>query len=168
MYLFKQRRNTIFYSHENQIRNSFFHLHSKQRQNNMNTAPPPYSKKKKKKQKIFVCLHFHSQYFLSYYKIAEKIPFQQAPLVSVVQPVYSAVSPTITGDFPVQCVCPHCRTQVVTRTEKTVGLLSWIICIALFFTLMWVCCFIPFCVDACKVSRIDIVCLSLHLSFFLF
>lgn len=78
-------------------------------------------------------------------------PVQPMPMV---QPVYVAGPVVITGDYPIQCTCPQCGRQIVTRTEKKNGLLAWIICGALFFFGFWLCCCIPFCVDACKVSTV--------------
>jgi hypothetical protein len=68
------------------------------------------------------------------------------------QPVFISSPLLHFSEYPVQCTCPACRAQIVTRTEKKVGILAWLICAGLAFFGMWVCCFIPFCVDACKVS----------------
>lgn len=73
------------------------------------------------------------------------------PQVHVVQPVIVAAPMPIVGDYPVPCTCSHCGKQVVTRTEKKNGLLTWLICGGLVLIGFWLCCCIPFCVDACKV-----------------
>ena len=75
--------------------------------------------------------------------------------VTMVQPVYVAAAPVIFfGDYPVQCKCPNCGQQIVTRTEKKIGLLAWLICGILCLFILWICAFIPFCVDSCKVRMI--------------
>ena len=49
---------------------------------------------------------------------------------------------------PVQCVCPHCRSTVITRTEETTGVLAWIVCLILLLFGCWLgCCLIPFCIS---------------------
>ena len=86
--------------------------------------------------------------------------YQQAPPpmqpVAMVQPVYVGGPISIVGDYPMQCTCPRCARQIVTRTEKKIGLLAWLICGGLTLIGFWLCCFIPFCIDGCKVS---IICL---------
>jgi hypothetical protein len=70
------------------------------------------------------------------------------------QPVYVGAPLVIVGDYPIQCTCPQCRRQIVTRVERKVGLLAWLIFGGLFVFGLWLCCCIPFCVDGCKVSII--------------
>ena len=83
---------------------------------------------------------------------------QPAPPLAMplAQPIYVGAPVVIAGDYPIQCTCPQCAKSIVTRTQKNSGLLAWLICGGLFIFGMWICCFIPFCVDACKVSIIVI------------
>ncbi|CAF0855164.1 unnamed protein product [Adineta steineri] len=92
----------------------------------MSSAPPPYSEKAS------------SQPAGSYQQR------QQQP-----QPIMYQL-PIIVGEYPVQCTCPQCKAQIVTRTEKKVGLFAWLLCGIMVLIAFWICCFIPFCVDACK------------------
>jgi hypothetical protein len=82
----------------------------------------------------------------------QQAPPPAPPPVLMGQPVYVRAPIIIIGDYPIQCTCSHCGQQIVTRTQKSVGLLAWLICGILFIFGLWVCCCIPFCVDACKVS----------------
>jgi lipopolysaccharide-induced tumor necrosis factor-alpha factor len=96
---------------------------------------------------------------ISLHEIATNKPMdyqQPPPPIAIVQPVIVGGPVTIVGDYPMQCTCPRCGQQIVTRIEKKNGLLAWVICGILFFFGLWCCCCIPFCVDGCKVSNIFI------------
>ncbi|XP_072319378.1 LITAF domain-containing protein-like [Eucyclogobius newberryi] len=80
---------------------------------------------------------------------APPVFYQYAAQPQVVHPVTVMVQPHPT-DCSGQMICPHCQNNVVTVVEHKPGALTWIICgvIGIFF--LWPCCWIPFCIDACK------------------
>ena len=71
----------------------------------------------------------------------------------------------IYGDLPIQCICPNCRNSIVTRVEKTNGIVPWLVCGGILLFGGWLgCCLIPFCVDGLKVNIIGIVSQSKNFS----
>ncbi|CAF1229344.1 unnamed protein product [Didymodactylos carnosus] len=72
------------------------------------------------------------------------------PLPSI-QPIYGQVlhmvPMVILGDMPVSCNCGNCHASIITRTERTAGILTWLICGGLALFGCWLgCCLIPFCI----------------------
>jgi lipopolysaccharide-induced tumor necrosis factor-alpha factor len=54
--------------------------------------------------------------------------------------------------YPESRVCPYCHQLIVTRIEKTNGLVVWLTSAGLcFFGFVLGCCLIPFCIDGIKV-----------------
>ena len=70
-------------------------------------------------------------------------PGTQPPVVVV------AAQPAYFGRYPVNMTCGNCQAQIQTQVRYETGVLTWIICLALFFFTIF-CFFIPFLVDACK------------------
>jgi lipopolysaccharide-induced tumor necrosis factor-alpha factor len=86
------------------------------------------------------------------YSTSATIPLSQAPEFGT--HMFITTPSLMYGDLPIQCICPHCHQTIVTRVEKTTGLVSWLICGGILFLGGWLgCCLIPFCIDGLKVSE---------------
>uniref|UniRef100_A0A3P9BHU4 Si:ch211-202h22.9 n=1 Tax=Maylandia zebra TaxID=106582 RepID=A0A3P9BHU4_9CICH len=83
-------------------------------------------------------------------------PAVQPVVQPVVQPAVQIVSQVVVmqshlpKDVPGQMKCPHCQTDVVTKTEYKIGILTWIIFGVLLLVGCWPCYVIPFFVKECK------------------
>lgn len=110
-------------------------------------------------------------YNYPYHTIYQNYPAQppypdQQPLYPNQQPQYpnqqssySTVvvvsSPPVFGPAPCQCFCPKCQEVIVTRAERNMSSMAWLICVALcisgcLFIIPWFLCWIPFCFDGLK------------------
>ena len=80
---------------------------------------------------------------------------KQAPVPGMAANTYMPVAPTLQappimhfGRTPIQCVCPRCRANILTRLEHRNGALAWLICVILVLVGCGLgCCLIPFCID---------------------
>ena len=53
-------------------------------------------------------------------------------------------------EVPVRMQCPACQADIMTAVGYDLGLLVWLLCGIMFLFGLWLCCFIPFCIDQCK------------------
>ncbi|GJQ70746.1 hypothetical protein Trydic_g678 [Trypoxylus dichotomus] len=79
------------------------------------------------------------------------------PSYGVPQPQSSTVTQVVVGAQPANfgpqqqaLNCPHCRQQIVTRTETKASTKTHIIALILCLCGCWLCCCIPYCVDSCQ------------------
>lgn len=85
-----------------------------------------------------------------YATMSSAMPYQTFPQGT---PFIITTQSVMFRDMPVQCTCPNCHHVIVTRIQKTSGLLPWLICCVVFlFVGALGCCLIPFCIDGLKVS----------------
>ncbi|XP_037113257.1 lipopolysaccharide-induced tumor necrosis factor-alpha factor homolog [Syngnathus acus] len=82
------------------------------------------------------------------YAVLPPVGYQGGPSTTASVP-HVVVTPSL-QDSPGQTICPHCRQTVVTHVEYKPGLMAWVICGTLAFFGCFLCCWIPFVVDACK------------------
>ncbi|XP_075942826.1 LITAF domain-containing protein-like [Anarhichas minor] len=80
-------------------------------------------------------------------------PFFLSTLLQVALCRYNVTHLVVTPalhEVPGQTVCPHCQQSVITNTEHTAGLMTWAVCGGLALFGCFLCCCIPFCVEACQ------------------
>ncbi|KAK9729839.1 LITAF-like zinc ribbon domain [Popillia japonica] len=70
-------------------------------------------------------------------------------LFTVTQVVVGAV-PQAFGPHQQSATCPHCKQQIITRTETQASTKTHIIALVLCLLGCWLCCCIPYCVDSCQ------------------
>ncbi|RWR99113.1 hypothetical protein B4U79_12956 [Dinothrombium tinctorium] len=67
------------------------------------------------------------------------------------QPPVAVVVTINLGPNPARLTCPNCHRDIITATNTTAGLLTWVLCGTLAFVgLFWGPCLLPFCIDSCK------------------
>jgi lipopolysaccharide-induced tumor necrosis factor-alpha factor len=66
------------------------------------------------------------------------------------QPAVTTIIQQSFREFPVQCQCPNCHNSVTSEVTYVTGTLAWLLCLIMFFVGLWICCFIPFCIDSCQ------------------
>jgi len=85
--------------------------------------------------------------------------YQVPPQVVIGAPTSSGGPPTVVtvvkmgqwGPYPVQIVCSQCSARVMTETNMSPGLLTWLLSGALVFVGCWLgCCLIPCCIPECQ------------------
>lgn len=80
------------------------------------------------------------------------------PMLITTQRTTMAGGPMVTvvkvgqwGPFPMNVVCPQCQARVMTATNASPGLLTWLLSGALVFFGCWLgCCLIPCCIPECQ------------------
>ena len=51
------------------------------------------------------------------------------------------------NEKPIQCICTHCHSSILTHVERSSGLLVWLLCCILVLFGCWLgCCLVPFCI----------------------
>ncbi|CAF3526671.1 unnamed protein product [Adineta steineri] len=84
-------------------------------------------------------------------KFNESVPHSNSTIQGVQH--HSTWHPTIVSDrdHPMPCTCPNCHQSILTRIEKTNGVIVWISAGALCaFGCFFGCCLIPFYIDSLK------------------
>mmetsp|Transcript_5108 Transcript_5108/g.5558 ORF Transcript_5108/g.5558 Transcript_5108/m.5558 type:complete len:146 (-) Transcript_5108:70-507(-) len=85
-----------------------------------------------------------------YQQPPQQQPPQQANVaVNIVAPNVVHLNSNL-GHNPVGMTCPRCEADIVTKTDKQMGIFMWLIVGILFFVGCWPCCLIPFCVASTK------------------
>ncbi|CAF3192231.1 unnamed protein product [Rotaria socialis] len=77
---------------------------------------------------------------------------EKPPSFNPVQQPLPITTPTApAGKYSLACICPYCRQSIVTRVEKSNGLVPWLCASTLFLIgCVFGCCLVPFFMDSCK------------------
>ncbi|CAL8139176.1 unnamed protein product [Orchesella dallaii] len=111
------------------------------------SAPPPYNPNSSTQPPSYPSPGFQEPYPQAAPCIIVhdvSTPQQQPQLQQMI-----IVGPAL-GSHNARITCPHCKTEIQTKTDKKPGVVAWVSSGVLCFFGCWLgCCLIPFCIDSC-------------------